>query len=135
MAAQNTGSAGGRREPSSPATPEKTTALMPAWTARASGSSAEGRARRSRRVAPTRESIAANGSAYAQAGAPPSRSPPTTSRTPPSPATNPANCRRLIDSPSSGTASVTATSGCRAVIRLLMPSTTPYSAAKKTPAR
>jgi hypothetical protein len=135
MAVQNRRSAGGTREPSKPAAPVKTTALTPAWTARASGSSAEGRVRRSRSVAPTRESIAANGSAYAQAGAPPFRSPPTTSATPPSPATNPANCRRLIDSPSRGTASVTATSGCRAVIRLLMPSTTPCSAARKTPAR
>ncbi len=135
MAVQKTGSAGGTREPSAPAKPENTTALTPAWTARASGSSSEGRVRRSTRVAPTRESIAANGSAYAQAGALPSRSPPTTSATPPSPATNPASRRRPTGSPSTGAASATATSGCSAVMRLLIPAATPCWAARNTPAR
>lgn len=135
MAVQNAGSAGGTSEPSAPAKPENSTALTPAWTANASGSSREGRVRRSTRVAPTRESIAANGSAYAQAGASALRSPPTTSATPPSPAANPASCRRPTGSPSTGAASATATSGCNAVMRLLIPAATPCSAARKTPER
>ncbi len=135
MAVQNTGPVGGSRDPAAPAKPEKTTALTSAWTARASGSPSEGRTRRSTRVAQTRESIAANGSAYAQAGAPPPRSPPTTRATPPSPAVNPANRRRPTRSPSTGPASATATSGCNAVTRLLIPAATPYSAARNTPER
>lgn len=132
-AVQNTGSAGGTSVPFAPATPENNTALTKAWTASPSGRAAAGRARRSMRVAPTRESIAASGSRYAQAGAPPRRSPPTTSATPASPAAKPASCPRPIRSPRTGAARATATSGCNAVIRLLIPAVTPCSAARKTP--
>ncbi|GAA0584121.1 hypothetical protein GCM10009546_53050 [Actinomadura livida] len=134
-AAQKTGSAGGTSVPSAPARPENRTVATTACTARASGSATAGRARRSTRVAATSASIAPNGSRYAQAGAPPRRSPPTTRATPARPPTNPASCRRVIGSPRSGTATATATSGWRAAIRLLMPAATPWSTAAKTPYR
>ncbi len=132
-AIQKPGSDGGVRSPVTPAMPVNSSMLMPACTASASGIPAEGRVRRSMSVAPTRHSIAAAGSAYAQAGAPPFRSPPTTSATPASPAANPAACRPVIRWPRTGTARTTAAIGWSAVIRSLTPALTPCCVARKTP--